>query len=403
MPDETSITPKQAGILAEAVYALKDGSIQKAFAENVDLTGGGAATTDTNLKVMGTSGVFKHKTSSGFGYCTQSQNAKDAFIVTRGTNSLADVLTDLDAIPMSTGFSNTAAAGFVKTFKSIELKVDEYLKAGSYNTIHCIGHSLGGALSTLIANKYAQNNNVNIKLYTFGSPRVFYGTGKQLANVDSYRVYHEADPVPMLGPFPLTHYDGGIGIGSGTSTCNPFKHFMSSYQTVCGENSWEGLKGTPKTPSGIIGQSKSFISGGGAWMFRALQHVVTYGIATLGVGIAAGGAAIFATYTAVDILYKLLQKGLSKLSSWIVMLLKTMSKFIKNGWESSKAKASESYYKSKSVIYYIINQFLVKMQHLAMSAISTANNVIGAGVDAMRTIAPVLGASYGTTIPLLFL
>jgi triacylglycerol lipase len=403
MADETSITPKQAGILADAVYALKDSTIQEALDENVDLTGGGAATNDTNLKVMGTSGLFKQKASTGFGYCTQSKNKKEAFIVTRGTNSLADVLTDLDAIPMSTGSSNTAAAGFVKTFKSIETQVQGFLNEGSYHTIHCIGHSLGGALATLIANKYAKNNHANIKLYTFGSPRVFFGTDKQLANIDSYRVYHEADPVPMLGPFPLTHYDGGIGIGSGMSICNPFKHVMSSYQSVCGDNSWADLRGTPKTASGIIDQSKSFMSAGGAWMFRALQHVVTYGIVALGIGVAAGGAAIFATYTAVDILYKLLQKGLSKLSSWIVMLLKTMSKFIKNGWESPQTKSSDSYYKSKNVIYYIIEQFLIKMKHLAMSAISTANKVIGAGADAMRTIAPVLGASYGATLPIFFL
>ncbi|MCI2283428.1 hypothetical protein L3081_08485 [Colwellia sp. MSW7] len=129
MADETSITPKQAAILADAVYALKDKSIAAASDLGVDLTGGSAATNNVNTRVIGTSGLFKYKASSGFGYCTQSKDAKEAFIVTRGTNSLADVLTDLDAIPMNTGFSNTAAAGFVKTFQSIELKVQEYLNA----------------------------------------------------------------------------------------------------------------------------------------------------------------------------------------------------------------------------------------------------------------------------------
>lgn len=403
MADETSINPKQAAILADAVYALKDGSIKEAIAEQVDFTGDGAATMDTNLKVMGTSGLFKHKASTGFGYCTQSQNTKEAFIVTRGTASLADVLTDLDAIPMTTGCGNTAAAGFVKTFKSIEQKVHEYISAGNYNTIHCIGHSLGGALATLVANKYAQNNNASIKLYTFGSPRVFYGTGKHLPNVDSYRVYHEADPVPMLGPFPLSHYDGGISIGSGMF--NPLKHKMlDSYALTCGTQSWQELRGPAKPPSsGIIDQSKSFMSAGGAWMYRALQHLVTYGLAALGLGIAAGGAAIYSTYTAVDVLFALIQRGLSNLSTWVVMLLRGMSKFIKNGWESSKAKVSDAYYKSKSVIYYIIDQFLLKMKQLARNAISVVNSAVGSGANAMRTIAPVLGATYGSTIPLFFL
>jgi hypothetical protein len=400
MTDETSITPKQAAILADAVYALKDKSIEVASDAGVDLTGGGAATSDINTRVIGTSGLFNHKESSGFGYCTQSQNAKEAFIVTRGTNSLADVLTDLDAIPMSTGFSNTAAAGFVKTFKSIEVKIQEYLNAGDYKTIHCIGHSLGGALATLVANKYAQNSNAAIKLYTFGSPRVFYGTDKQLVNIDSYRVFHEADPVPMLGPFPLTHYDGGIRIGSGVSVCNPFKHVMSSYTSQCGNSSWQDLISAPKPPSGIIDQGKSIVSASGAWMFRALQHLVTYAVSAIGLSI---GAAVFSTYTVVDVLLRVIRAGLSKLSSWVVMLLRAMSKFIKNGWESSKAKASDAYYKSKSVIFYIIDQFLSKMKHLAISALSAANRVVGAGVSAMRTIAPVLGAAYGHTIPIMFL
>lgn len=400
MSDETSISPRQAAILADAVYALKDKSISTAIDAGVDLTGGGVATNDVNARVMGTSGLFKHKASSGFGYCTQSKDAKEAFIVTRGTNSLADVLTDLDAIPMSTGFSNTAAAGFVKTFQSIELKIQEYLSAGNYNTIHCIGHSLGGALATLVANKYSQNSKAAIKLYTFGSPRVFYGTSKQLTNIDSYRVYHEADPVPMLGPFPLTHYNSGISIGSGMSVCNPFKHMMSSYITECGNNSWQGLVSAPKPPSGIVDQGKSIVSTSGAWMFRVLQHIVTYGIAALGL---TAGAAVFSTYTAVDILFNILQRGISELSSWTVILLRAMSKFIKNGWESSKAKASDAYYKSKSVIYYIIDQFLVKMKQLAMSALNGANKVMGATADAMRTIGPVLGTAYGQTIPLMFL
>jgi hypothetical protein len=389
--------------MADAVYALKDSTLEEATDEGADFTGGGVAE-NSATKVMGTSGAFSHKPSSGFGFCTQSSDGKQAFIVTKGTSPcLADVLTDLDAIPMNTGCSNIAAAGFVKTFQSMEMKIHTYLNAGNYNTIHCIGHSLGGALATLVANKYSQSNQANIKLYTFGCPRVFYGTGKHLTNVDSYRVYHEADPVPMLGPFPLSHYDGGIGIGSGMTVCNPFKHVMESYAAVCGEQSWQSLRGPTKPPSGIVDKSKSFVSAGGAWMFRALQHLITYGLVALGLGVAAGGAAIYSTYTAVDILFALIQKGLSKLSTWIVMLLRGMSKFIKNGWESSKAKASDAYYKSKSVIYYIINQFLVKMKHLAMSALGTVKTVVGSGVNAMRTIAPVVGATYGSTIPLFFL
>jgi hypothetical protein len=59
-----------------------------------------------------------------------SANGKEAFIVTKGTSPcLADVLTDLDAIPTSTGFGNTSAHGFVKTFRSMESKIHEFVTA----------------------------------------------------------------------------------------------------------------------------------------------------------------------------------------------------------------------------------------------------------------------------------
>jgi hypothetical protein len=400
MSDETSIAPTQAAIMADAVYSLKESSMQTAMDKGVDFTGGGAAVNVSN-KVMGTSGALSYRPSSGFGYCAQSANGKEAFIVTKGTSPcLADVLTDLDAIPTSTGFGNTSAHGFVKTFRSMESKIHEFVTAGSYNTIHCIGHSLGGALAALVANKYSQNNNTNIKLYTFGAPRVFFGNSKQLASVDSYRVYHEADPVPMLGPFPLCHYDGGLNVGSGMTICNPFKHAMSSYNQACANQSWQALRGTPKQTSGIIGQGKALIDGGSSWMFRALQHLVTYGISILGIAV---GAAVFSTYTAVDILLRLLQQGMSKVSSWIVGLLRAMSKFVRNGWESSKAKASDTYYKSKSVIYYIIDQFLIKMKHLAKNAIDETKRIVGNGQNALRTIGPILGAASSGILPIFFL
>jgi esterase/lipase len=400
MSDQTSITPFQAATMADAVYALKDNTMEEAQLR-VDFTGKGAAA-ETSGKMMGTSGALSYRPSSGFGYCAQSSNGKEAFVVTKGTSPcIADVLTDLDAIPMSTGLGNTAAGGFVKTFKSMELTIQEYISAGSYNTIHCIGHSLGGAIATLVANKYSQGNQKNVKLYTFGAPRVFFGTEQQLANVDSYRVYHQADPVPMLGPFPLMHHDSGMGVGSGMSVCNPFKHAMASYIQECGRNdSWGALRGQVGQPSGIVDKSKAFLEGGASWMFRALQHLVTYGISVL--GLAVGGVA-FSTYTAVDILFKLLQKGLSKLSSWIIALLRCMSKFIKNGWESAKAKASDAYYKSKSVILYIINQFLVKMKLLARKAIDASKSIVGSSANALRTLAPILGASYAAMPPILFL
>jgi hypothetical protein len=70
MSDETSIAPTQAAIMADAVYSLKESSMQTAMDNGVDFTGGGAAVNVSN-KVMGTSGALSYRPSSGFGYCAK--------------------------------------------------------------------------------------------------------------------------------------------------------------------------------------------------------------------------------------------------------------------------------------------------------------------------------------------
>jgi esterase/lipase len=269
----------------------------------------------------------------------------------------------------------------------MEQQFTRFMNTGGITTLHCIGHSLGGALATLVANKYSQCSHLKVNLYTFGSPRVFYGLGDKLTNVNSYRVFNMSDPVPMLGPFPLMHYDGGIGVGSSMQVCNPFAHFMESYLGICHRDvAWSSLQAPVHTPHGFVEKSKDFLSAGGAWMFRAFQHLVTYAVSVLGLGLGTAGAAIYATYTAVDVIFELLQKGMSKLSTWIVGLLRGMSRFVKNGWESAKASSNDSYYKSKTVILYIVEQFLMKLKQLAMSALNQAKPMIGSGVTAVKAL-----------------
>ncbi len=404
MSDETSISPLSAAKMADAAYALKDNTLAEAAAIT-DFSFDNVATAHAADRkgLTGKTGAFGYQPSSGFGFCTKSSNGQDAFIVIKGTSPcMEDALTDLNAIPMSTGHGNVAASGFVKTFNTMEQQIDDFINTGNYKTIHCIGHSLGGALATLVANKYCQQNNANIKLYTFGSPRVFYGPGNKLQNVDSYRVYHEGDPVPMLGPFPLMHYDGGMSVGSLSSICNPLKHAMESYKVECNSKSWQGLRGVTSTPISVIEKGKAFVSASAGWLLRMLKHLVTYGLAALGLGVAGVAGAVYATYTAADILFKLMLQGMSKLSSWVVALLRGMSRFIHNGWESAKAKTSDAYYTSKRVIQYIIDQFLMKMNQLATAAISHTRTAVTAGVDTLRQISPILTTTGTPLLPMLY-
>jgi hypothetical protein len=168
---------------------------------------------------------------------------------------------------------------------------------------------------------------------------------------------------------------------------------MESYLGICKPGtSWSTFQTPHTSATSLIGKSKEFVSAGASWMFRALQHVVTYALAALGISVG------IATFTAVDILYKLLREGMSKLSTWIIALLRGMAQFVSNGWESAKAKGNDTYYKSKSVIEYIISQFMMKMNGLATSALKIAKPMAGSAASSVKAL-----KGAGLTLPSVFL
>ena len=77
--------------------------------------------------------------------------------------------------------------------------------------VHCIGHSLGGAIATLAADWVNHTKRSGeTKVYTFGAPRpaTHLFAKKFTDNISKqniFRVYHESDPVPMIPLFPFCH------------------------------------------------------------------------------------------------------------------------------------------------------------------------------------------------------
>ncbi|MGY5710151.1 lipase family protein [Vibrio cincinnatiensis] len=108
----------------------------------------------------------------------------------------------------------TAHAGFIRTFHSLRPQLEKFLndwhKGGKgRGTVHCVGHSLGGALATLTADWIAGGKLASqVNLYTFGAPRVGL-QGFALANTHRvnhiYRCTHGADPVPKIPLWPFMH------------------------------------------------------------------------------------------------------------------------------------------------------------------------------------------------------
>jgi len=123
-------------------------------------------------------------------------------ISVRGTKELVDFVRDTDAeqVPFEEGVGKTHQ-GFYKAYKAMSKFVQVYLE--QFHTgqkIIICGHSLGGAIATLLAEALRRSPNAyEILLYTYGSPRAgdadFVKGAAELAH---HRMANNNDPIPSV-------------------------------------------------------------------------------------------------------------------------------------------------------------------------------------------------------------
>ncbi|WP_347906025.1 lipase family protein [Pseudomonas purpurea] len=124
-------------------------------------------------------------------------------ISVRGTAEIPDFLRDADAeqVPFAEGVG-TAHKGFYNAYKAMSAFVTRYLSQfySGQKVVIC-GHSLGGAIATLLAEALRRDatQKYDILLYTYGSPRagdqVFV---KGAADLVHHRMVNNNDPIPSL-------------------------------------------------------------------------------------------------------------------------------------------------------------------------------------------------------------
>lgn len=215
------LTPKLASDLAEFAYETRTQTANNlfGFTTRAKDTITQHFTFDTAKNVInGVSGGAICRAlnlESGFVYIGTGKGSysKDIAITFRGTdNRLRDALTDASISTITSDNGSAAHMGFVRTFQSIKPKleqaIDEAIKQGNTGTIHCVGHSLGGALANLCAVWVKARFGKRACLYTFGSPRVGHKSFaiKSTASIDQiFRCIHNTDPVPMLPIWPFYH------------------------------------------------------------------------------------------------------------------------------------------------------------------------------------------------------
>jgi len=212
----TELIPRLAASLAEGVYGLtKNETIDGAIKDlNILFKDVASFSDDTMLKAKtGGPWFIKCRTAFGFTLIGKGKYSGEAFILFRGTQYLADWLTNLNVGVSRSASGQSVHDGFNLTFKTMEPQLRQFMGTMLKNKItkiHCIGHSLGGALATICADWICSSYKIKPYLYTFGSPRVglMEFADYCTANIGAeriFRAYHKTDIVPCIPAWPFIH------------------------------------------------------------------------------------------------------------------------------------------------------------------------------------------------------
>ena len=246
----TTLTPKFAANLAADVYDVKSAITREDFLEDYKAN---MEISTAKLPSGVTGGYILNKPHVMAVFSAGKGNYKgQAFVAIKGTASLYDALSDLNAGVHSSHTGFPVHQGFYYAFNSIQQELRQFISGlKGISVVHCVGHSLGGAIATLAADWIKASSSISsIKLYTFGSPRVGLENfaskcSSRLKAHNVFRVHHSTDPVPMLPTWPFFHVpnmDLGYLIDSPASM-PPWKyHYMKYYIASAKQaRSWDSM------------------------------------------------------------------------------------------------------------------------------------------------------------------
>ncbi|MFT3869524.1 MAG: lipase family protein [Nibricoccus sp.] len=246
----TTLTPREVARIALNVYQLEHVDVGTLYKADGALGCEGLFKVADDARFNAKTGGHLYSRLSGFGYIAEGEGAHagEYLIAIRGTNpgSARDWLTDARAGFCRGDSGHSVHLGFQTTWKSFENDVREYFRGRNPTRIHCVGHSLGGALATLCADYLSANNVGEVSLYTFGAPRAgmreFAEALTERMGVENFfRVTNVADPVAVVPIYPFYHAPyltrqyvvGGAGL-----PINPWAHPMGGYVKAVGQASW---------------------------------------------------------------------------------------------------------------------------------------------------------------------
>lgn len=169
-------------------------------------------------------GYFGKEGTHTQGFLTHSDEV--LIVSVRGTQEIEDFITDAKAPQVTIqnyNYRARAHLGFHSAYTAIRPFIESYLnRFHTGQKIIVVGHSLGGAIATLVAewirqqNKYTGGNNNKVILYTYGSPRVGDEGFLIHSQIKHYRLVAENDPIPSVPGTFLSNETQATIIAGGT-------------------------------------------------------------------------------------------------------------------------------------------------------------------------------------------
>ena len=218
----TALTPNLSAKLANTIYQIinyHNINDMKVFLARELSSIVSKDSLEIGLGKTGTLRILKSQTAFAFAAQGKGPLNTHGFFVFRGTEKSykSDWLTNANNSTFGrSAYEKAVHDGFSRTFKTIKPQFKETLKAmqaSGVATIHCIGHSLGGALASLCAEDIHRYSPYEPYLYTFGAPRIGLSAfANHLTNITmnkNFRVHHRTDIVPLVPYWPYCHAPTG--------------------------------------------------------------------------------------------------------------------------------------------------------------------------------------------------
>lgn len=375
------LTPTVAATLASRIYDVQNPMLVDLFLKLPYFKRTGKSDTPSNKHLKAEVGgrVILNFTD-GFGVCAEGgeSNKGEVFLIFRGTtmaNKKADVLTDARIGISRSRTGLPVHSGFNHCFISMLPEIRNFFSSfkGNITTVHCIGHSLGGAVAALAADWVSRSLKYPTKLYTFGAPRVgtemfVKQTTTSIGATNIHRVYHRTDPVPMVPLYPFMHAPfkaHGHYLYSAQPLTSGAAHFMANYIASVEGKSWAQMGDIPDQPYTIESaieswlKSKSPVNPSSASFWRWIESAIVYVLKKVAMSALIGLQSTFVgIFTLADKIAYILAKGIDladNVSVWVEHLMRKIMQAL--GMKVARTK--------KELTRNLIRQALIRLTEKA--------------------------------------